>query len=88
MVAIRIYQLSHGRDLPGGCQFEPSCSAYTLRCVAMFGLVNGTWMGADRISRCHGFALLGGYQVSRSGHLLDSPEEAAPPLPVLGALGL
>ena len=86
-VAIRVYQRTLSRVLPGACQFEPSCSAYTLRCVASHGLLNGVWMGADRISRCHGYALLGGYPVARSGALLDPPDDEAPPLPVLEALG-
>jgi hypothetical protein len=87
-VAIRIYQHTLSGLLPGACQFEPSCSAYTLRCVASHGLLNGVWMGADRISRCHGYAILGGYPVARSGALIDPPDDLAAPLPVLGGLGL
>ena len=87
-VAIRVYQHTLSGLLPGACQFEPSCSAYTLRCVVSHGLLNGVWMGADRISRCHGFAVLGGYPVSRSGALIDPPEGVAPLLPVLAGLGL
>jgi len=88
LVAIRLYQVTVSRALPGDCQFSPSCSAYTLRCVASHGLINGVWMGADRISRCHGFAALGGYPVSRTGMFLDPPDETPPPLPVLRRLGL
>ena len=88
LVAIRIYQRTLSPALGSGCQFTPSCSAYAFRCIASYGLVNGTWMGAERISRCHGFAALGGYRVSRSGALIDPPEDKRPPLPVLSWLGL
>jgi len=88
LLSIRVYQRTLSRVLASGCQFSPSCSAYTFRCIASHGLINGTWMGADRLSRCHGFAVLGGYPVARSGALIDPPDEAKPPLPVLAWLGL
>jgi len=70
------------------CQFSPSCSRFTFGAIASFGLLNGSIMGADRISRCHGFAELGGYAEDRVlDRLLDPVESHAPPFPFLSPLG-
>lgn len=35
------------------CRFFPSCSAYALEAVTVHGAVNGTWLSARRVVRCH-----------------------------------
>lgn len=89
LFTIRMYQSLLGSVLPSQCQFHPSCSRYTFAAVASHGLLNGTILGAERISRCHSFAILGGYPVRSHHHLLDDPIEGKrAPLPYLQWLGL
>jgi putative component of membrane protein insertase Oxa1/YidC/SpoIIIJ protein YidD len=46
-------------------------------------------LGADRISRCHGFAALGGYdEAPEQDRFLDPVEGHDPPLPWLSRFGL
>ncbi|MBX3112716.1 MAG: membrane protein insertion efficiency factor YidD [Fimbriimonadaceae bacterium] len=54
VMMIRAYQRST-RWMPPTCRFTPSCSAYTLRAIEVYGLVKGSWMGLKRIARCHPF---------------------------------
>ncbi|KIK90415.1 hypothetical protein SAMN04487849_11138 [Micrococcus luteus] len=35
------------------CRFFPSCSAYGLEAVHVHGAVQGSWLAARRIGRCH-----------------------------------
>lgn len=35
------------------CRFEPSCSEYTIEAVERYGVRQGLWLGAKRVSRCH-----------------------------------
>ncbi len=39
--------------LPGSCRFHPSCSAYALEAVDRFGALEGGWLAARRLLRCH-----------------------------------
>jgi hypothetical protein len=52
---IRFYQVTISRALPSSCRFTPSCSEYTRQAIMKYGVLNGTWMGAKRIARCHPF---------------------------------
>ncbi len=38
------------------CAFYPSCSVYGLECVKKHGLMNGSIMTFDRLTRCNGFS--------------------------------
>jgi len=49
---IRLYRLVFFW-MPSSCRFEPSCSRYTEQAIQKYGLLRGSWMGAQRISRCH-----------------------------------
>lgn len=89
MLAIRAYRVILRPLLRGRCQFHPSCSRYASDAIASFGLINGTIMGAERLSRCHGYAILGGYPVRSGDGLLNDPAGGKPPpLPFLSWLGL
>jgi len=51
---IRIYQYTLSPLLGSSkCQFEPSCSHYTVQAIETWGLSRGLWMGIKRIGRCH-----------------------------------
>jgi putative membrane protein insertion efficiency factor len=88
-MAIRAYQRTAGPLLPGRCTFHPSCSRFALKAICARGLLNGTIMGADRIMRCHGFAVLGGYRSRATDGRLEDPLCLHPsPLPCLAFIGL
>lgn len=35
------------------CVFLPTCSEYTKEAIAKYGSVKGTFLGIDRVFRCH-----------------------------------
>ena len=51
IVPIRAYQILLSPLLPPSCRFRPTCSAYTLEAIELWGL-RGVWMGFKRILRC------------------------------------
>lgn len=51
--AIRAYQYVLSPLLGARCRFYPSCSQYTLEAVMRFGVLQGGWLGARRLARCH-----------------------------------
>lgn len=53
LAPVRLYQIAIGPLLPRVCVFEPSCSEYTRQAIEKYGALKGSWMGAQRIARCH-----------------------------------
>jgi uncharacterized protein len=59
LLLVRLYQLilSPAKNVllgPAGyCRFEPSCSQYAVEAVKTHGALNGSWLAAKRICRCH-----------------------------------
>lgn len=51
IVPIRAYQLFLSPLLPPSCRYSPTCSAYTLQAIELWG-VRGIWMGVKRLLRC------------------------------------
>jgi len=49
---IRAYRLFVSPMLPPACRYTPSCSAYAIEAIEVWG-VRGVWMAAARVSRCH-----------------------------------
>jgi len=37
------------------CRFYPTCSAYTLEAIELYGVWQGSWLGLKRVLRCHPF---------------------------------
>ncbi len=49
---VRLYRLTLGQVVGGGCRFYPSCSAYAEQAIAEMGAVRGTTLAVWRILRC------------------------------------
>jgi hypothetical protein len=57
LAAIRLYQATLSRGLPGGtCRFTPTCSHYSYQAIAKYGLLKGSALSAWRILRCQPFS--------------------------------
>ena len=50
--AIRFYQLTFSRLLPGVCRYEPTCSHYAYEAVQRHGALRGSWLAIKRLLRC------------------------------------
>jgi uncharacterized protein len=37
----------------GSCRFVPSCSEYAREAIVVHGVLQGTWLAARRLARCH-----------------------------------
>ena len=55
MLPIRGYQRFISPGLPPSCRFTPSCSQYALEAVSKYGALQGGWLAARRLIRCHPF---------------------------------
>jgi uncharacterized protein len=40
---------------PHSCRFTPTCSVYTYQAIAKYGILQGSFLGLKRLSRCHPF---------------------------------
>lgn len=50
---IRVYRLALSALLGHCCRFEPTCSAYTMDAIKMYGCLKGSGLGMRRVLRCH-----------------------------------
>ncbi|NJM56796.1 MAG: membrane protein insertion efficiency factor YidD [Synechococcales cyanobacterium RU_4_20] len=60
MQLIRAYRSLLSPLLPPSCRFQPTCSRYALDAIAHHGALRGSWLGIQRVCRCHPFHA-GGY---------------------------
>ena len=52
-ILIRAYQVALSPLLGPNCRYYPTCSQYALEAIETHGSLRGTWLGIQRISRCH-----------------------------------
>lgn len=53
LAAIAAYRALLSPLFTGSCRFVPSCSAYAREAVARHGALQGGWLAARRLARCH-----------------------------------
>lgn len=72
---IRFYQnfISSQQNNQVTCVFTPSCSRFGFAAIKKYGPIYGTLMTADRLQRCHPFAIKYHYHINpETGKLSDS----------------
>lgn len=57
---IEVYQKGISPLNPPVCRFRPTCSEYARVAIERFGSLQGTYLAARRLARCHPFCK-GGY---------------------------
>ncbi len=50
---VKIYQWIISPILPQSCRYTPTCSAYMIEAVKVWGPLKGTYLGLKRIGSCH-----------------------------------
>ncbi|MGR4063850.1 MAG: membrane protein insertion efficiency factor YidD [Vulcanimicrobiaceae bacterium] len=50
---LQIYRRIVSPLLPPACRFYPSCSAYAIDAIGLYGVVRGSTLAVRRLSRCH-----------------------------------
>ena len=50
---IHFYRYAISPLLPARCRHVPTCSEYSLQALKQHGIITGTVLAANRISRCH-----------------------------------
>jgi putative membrane protein insertion efficiency factor len=50
---IHFYRYAISPLLPASCRHVPTCSEYSLQALKQHGIITGTVLAANRISRCH-----------------------------------
>lgn len=51
-----LYQNAISQQLSANCLYQPSCSEFSKRSIAHFGIFKGVFLSADRITRCNKIA--------------------------------
>ncbi|MFW6246228.1 MAG: membrane protein insertion efficiency factor YidD [Tangfeifania sp.] len=54
--SLYVYQNHFSQHLSASCLFHPSCSDFSKQAVQEFGLIKGTFLSLDRLSRCNRIA--------------------------------
>lgn len=53
IVLVKLYQWLISPLFPPSCRYTPTCSAYMIEAIQVWGPIRGTWLGIKRMSRCH-----------------------------------
>jgi hypothetical protein len=52
VLPIRLYRVTLGMVVGGGCRFHPTCSAYAIDAIEHAGVVRGLALSGWRLARC------------------------------------
>ena len=52
---VRAYQVVLSPHIGNCCRFEPSCSAYCIEALRVYGVFRGCWLAFRRVLRCRPF---------------------------------
>ena len=63
---IKVYKETLSRQDGENCNFIPSCSSFAGEAIRKKGVVFGTLLAADRLTRCHYFSLYGNYRIYKN----------------------
>ena len=53
ILLVKIYQWVISPILPQSCRYTPTCSAYMIEAIQVWGPIKGTYLGIKRIASCH-----------------------------------
>ena len=53
VVLIYFYKIVISPLMPSSCRFQPTCSSYFIEALKVHGVFKGSYLGLNRISRCH-----------------------------------
>ena len=53
ILLVKIYQWIISPILPQVCRYSPTCSAYMIEALKIWGPLKGTYLGVKRIGSCH-----------------------------------
>lgn len=53
ILLVKIYQWIISPILPQSCRYTPTCSAYMIEALQVWGPIKGLYLGIRRISSCH-----------------------------------
>lgn len=56
ILPIQLYQLIISPLIGPHCRFYPNCSAYAVEAISRYGALEGAYLTAKRIIRCHPWA--------------------------------
>lgn len=72
------YQLLVSPMLGPTCKFYPSCSTYAVQALREHGALQGTWLAARRLLRCHPWSHGGVDHVPARQHATTAGEPCSP----------
>lgn len=53
LALIRAYRYLLSPWVGGHCRFTPTCSAYAMQAIELYGPGRGSWLAIRRLLRCH-----------------------------------
>ena len=71
---VKLYRATFSPLVGMNCRYHPTCSAYALEALEKHGAIEGSWLAARRILRCHPFGGSGFDPVPEKSKPVDEPD--------------